>query len=196
MKQVFATFHIRRLWSLICMVLLFTSAGHFYSIDEERMFTSTMQLWDVIRSMSDPSVVLPDRIFTKYGPVPSVLALPFYGLGSFVAGIAPVGLEAFLVRMFATWVNVFTTASTAVLLGWLTIQRRHSVGLAYVMAIIYAFATMAWVYTGSFFSEPTAASALAYSRIWVCHIWCHSDQSRHCIRPTYYWHCSRLCGLS
>ena len=165
MKQVFATFQIRRLWSLICMVLLFTSAGHFYSIDEERMFTSTMQLWDVIRSIVDPSVVLPDRIFTKYGPVPSVLALPLYGIGSFVAGIAPVGLETFLVRMFATWVNVFTTASAAVLLGWLTIQRRQSVALAYLMAITYAFATMAWIYTGSFFSEPTAAFFLLAASI-------------------------------
>ena len=165
MKQVFATFHIRRLWSLICMVLLLTSAGHFYSIDEERMFTSTMQLWDVIRSIWDPSVILPDRIFTKYGPVPSVFALPLYGIGSFVVSVAPTGLETFLVRMFATWVNVFTTASAAVLLGWLTLQRQRSVGLAYLMAFIYTFATMAWIYTGSFFSEPTAAFFLLAASI-------------------------------
>jgi hypothetical protein len=165
MKQVFATFHIRRLWTVICMILLLTSAGHFYSIDEERMFISTIQIWDVIRSFSDPTVVLPDRIFTKYGPVPSVLALPLYGIGSFVASIAPVGLESFLVRMFATWVNVFTTASAAVLLGWLTIQRRHSVALAYLMACTYAFGTMAWTYTGSFFSEPTAAFFLLAASI-------------------------------
>lgn len=165
MKHLFVTFQPRRLWAILCMVFLLTSAGHFYSIDEERMFTSTTQLWDVMRSVVDPSVVLPNRIFTKYGPVPSLLALPLYGIGSFVASIAPTGLESFLVRMFVTWVNAFTTASTAVLLGWLTLQRHRNVTTAYLMAVIYAFATMAWIYTGSFFSEPTAAFFLLAASI-------------------------------
>lgn len=165
MRHLFNTFHARHLWVVIVVVMLLTSGGHLYSIDEERMFTSTVQVWDVMRGWFDASIPQPERIFTKYGPVQSFLALPLYGIGALVSDIAPAGLETFLVRMFMTWVNVFTSASAAVLLGWMTIRRGFHPHIAYLMAGAYAFGSMAWIYTSSFFSEPTAAFFLLAASI-------------------------------
>lgn len=164
-EHVFGTYHLRRLWVTIVVVMLLTSGGHLYSVDEERMFTSTVQTWNVIQGWFGVDVVQPERIFTKYGPVQSFLALPLYGIGAVVSQYAPAGLETYLLRMFATWVNVFTSASAAVLLGWITLRRNFSTRVAYVVALAYAFGSMAWIYTSSFFSEPTAAFFLLATSI-------------------------------
>lgn len=148
---------MRRLWFIIVAVFILSGSGHFYASDEEKMFATTLRIWQAIRHVFDATVPVEQPILSVYGPMQSLLALFTLPLGTLLAALGPVEMHAWLLRLPSTWINAITVASTAVILGWLSIRHYHSRPIGVAVAVTYTFATPAWMYARSFFSEPTAA---------------------------------------
>ncbi|MFZ9857309.1 MAG: ArnT family glycosyltransferase [Roseiflexaceae bacterium] len=147
----------RRLWFIFVAILIASGSGHFYASDEEKMFATTLRMWQAIQHIIDPSITIEQPILSVYGPMQSILALFTLPIGSLLATFGPVEMQAWLLRLPSTWINAVVVASTAVTLGWLSMRHYHSRTVGIAIAVTYAFATPAWVYARSFFSEPTAA---------------------------------------
>jgi 4-amino-4-deoxy-L-arabinose transferase-like glycosyltransferase len=147
----------RRLWFGLVALLIASGSGHFYASDEERMFTTTMRMWQAIRHLFDATLPVEQPILGIYGPMQSLLALSMLPIGTVLAALGPDEMQAWLVRLPMTWVNAMTVASTATLLGWYGMRHYQSMRIGMLLAITYALATPAWMYARSFFSEPTAA---------------------------------------
>lgn len=147
----------RRLWFVFVAILIASGSGHFYASDEEKMFATTLRMWQAIQHLFDPSIPVETPILSVYGPMQSLLALFTLPLGTLLAALGPTEMHAWLVRLPSTWINAITVASTATILGWLSMRQYQSRTIGIAVAITYAFATPAWMYARSFFSEPTAA---------------------------------------
>lgn len=147
----------RRLWFVFVAVLIASGSGHFYASDEEKMFATTLRMWHAIQHLFDPTIPIEHPILSVYGPMQSLLALITLPLGTLLAALGPVEMQAWLLRLPSTWINAVTVASTATILGWLSMRQYQSRPIGIAIAVTYAFATPAWMYARSFFSEPTAA---------------------------------------
>jgi len=158
-KAFFATttYPARRLWAGLVAFLIAVGSGHFYASDEEKMYGTTLRMWQAIQHLFNPAVTVDSPILTPYGPMQSILALFTMPFGTFLAWLGPNEMQAWLLRLPSTWINAVMVASIAVILGWLSLQRRQSVAVAIAVALTYAVATPALKYAGSFFSEPTAS---------------------------------------
>lgn len=159
MKAFFATttYPARRLWAGLVAFLIAVGSGHYYASDEEKMYDTTLRMWQAIQHLFNPTVPVDMPILTEYGPMQSLLALFTMPFGTFLTWLGPSEMQAWLMRLPSTWINAVMVANIAVILGWLSLQRRQSVVVAVAVALTYALATPALKYAGSFFSEPTAA---------------------------------------
>lgn len=151
------TYPARRLWAGLVALLIALGSGHFYASDEEKMYGTTLRMWQAIQHLFNPEITVNTPILTPYGPMQSILGLFTLPFGTFLAWLGPSEMQAWLLRLPSTWINAVMVASIAVILGWLSIQRRQSVRVAVAVALTYALATPALKYAGSFFSEPTAS---------------------------------------
>lgn len=147
----------RMIFWLSTALLVATGSGHFYASDEEKMFATTLRLWDAIRAVFDPSVVAERPILSVYGPMQSLIALFTLPMGALLSAVGPSEMNAWLLRIPATWGNAAIVAAVGTLLGWLVSQRlqRPSIGVA--IAVTYIVGTPALSYASSFFSEPDAS---------------------------------------
>jgi hypothetical protein len=147
---------------------LLTMSGHTYSADEETMYAVTRGLalaGDIAALVTDGAPIAAlrpgadGRGYSPYGVLPSLLALPFFGLGALAAPLGPAAFN-YATRFAITAMNAPITAATAALLAaWalrLGASRRGAIGLA----LLYGVCTFAWVYARTFFSEPLAALLL------------------------------------
>ena len=89
--------------------------------------------------------------YSSYGPAVSVLLVPFYAAGRLLAGN---GL--FLVPLFEPLLTALTAAVVMLLLVELGIRWRRSL----LVALAFAFGTLAWQYATRLFSEPVIALCL------------------------------------
>ncbi|MBX3015835.1 MAG: hypothetical protein KF832_30225 [Caldilineaceae bacterium] len=157
--------------ALLWSVYVLTSAGKFHIVDEVSLFAVTESLatrgnvdtnaiaWT--QWVNSPGEVLgafgPDgEVYSKKGPAPAVLAVPWYLL---LQTIARFQIGIGLVQGTLLW-NGLITAVTAALL-WLTTIRlgyRDRAGL--VIALLFGLGTIAWPYATHFFGEPLSALSL------------------------------------
>ncbi|NJN16334.1 MAG: hypothetical protein HC822_08695 [Oscillochloris sp.] len=154
-------------WLLLCGVYLLTLSGHTYSADEETMYAVTRGLIEsgrvavTVENNAPLAALRPGRdglAYSPYGVLPSLLALPLYGLGALAAiGVDVPGAQDYLTRLAISLLNGPLTAATAALLAaWalrLGVGRRWAIGLA----LAYGVGSFAWPYARTFFSEPLAA---------------------------------------
>ncbi|MBO9325110.1 MAG: hypothetical protein J7463_06760 [Roseiflexus sp.] len=154
---------------------LLTMSGHTYSSDEETMLAVTRGLIE----RGDVAVVVEDgapvsalrsghdgRVYSPYGVLPSLLAIPLHFLGTL---IAPSGLQADYASRFAVMMlnSLLTAATCAILVEW-TQRLGATDEWALMLALLYGLATFAWTYARTFFSEPLAALLIlgATERAW------------------------------
>ncbi len=165
------TYGILILVALLTVIYVLSSSGRFHIIDEVSMYAVTESLalrgevdtnaiaWT--QWVNSPGEVLgafgPDgQVFSKKGPAPSFLAVPWYlllHLFSFL-NIRIGQLQGTLLF------NAIVTAWTAAMV-WLTALRlryRDRTGLA--LGLLFGLATIAWPYAKQFFGEPLRALAL------------------------------------
>ncbi len=157
--------------ALLTTIYVLSNSGRFHIIDEVSMYAVTESLalrgevdtnavaWT--QWVNSPGEVLgafgPDgQVFSKKGPAPSFLAVPWYLLlRAFSQLNISIGqLQATLL------LNAWVTAWTAALL-WLTALRlgyRDRTGM--LLGLLFGLATIAWPYAKQFFGEPLSALSL------------------------------------
>jgi hypothetical protein len=145
-------------------VYLLTASGHTYSPDEE----SLLYVAQSFIAHGEFNIPDPDqypvtgghrgeggRIFSGTGLAQSLLALPFFVAASEIARAFDPHSRDFILRLVVVSLfNAILSALTGILLyGWLR-RLRVSTRISAALVLVWAFATMAWVYARTFFSEP------------------------------------------
>ncbi len=155
---------------------IFTAGGHLYSPDEKEMYQVTESIahgwlatshWNGI-----PRVENGKRLWSQYGLVPSVEAVPIYWISSVIGpGIDPPS-AAFPIPNVAyplvdLLVNPLVTAATCALLYSLARSLGFRSITSLILVLAYGLGTSAWVYSKTFFGEPNAALFLLASIYFV-----------------------------
>lgn len=148
------------IFALLAGIYLLSASGHFYAVDEQQMFAVTESL--ALRQSFAIEAAAPGQppLYSSYGPGQSIAAVPLYLLGAGVARLFPAAAYAWIVRAFASWLNVFATAGTAALLFLAAARLGYRTRAAVGTALLYALATMAWTHGKTFFAEPATALLL------------------------------------
>lgn len=158
---------MRAKWALLFFFLalyVLTNGGHAYSTDEESMFFVTAAMarrggFD-IPPQTDAPVSLPmqgvdGKLYSPYGLLPSIGALPLYHVGAVLAFFFPLSYTGFFLRfVMVLLLSPLYTALTVMLLYQAVIMLGYSQRSAILTACCYGLGTMAWVYSKTFFSEP------------------------------------------
>jgi len=157
--------------ALLCSIYVLTSAGKFHIVDEVSLFAVTESLatrgnvdtnaiaWT--QWVNSPGEVLgafasDGEVYSKKGPAPAVLAVPWYLL---LQALAHFNIEIGLVQGTLLW-NGLITAFTAGLL-WLTVVRLgYGDRTGIVIALLFGLCTIAWPYANHFFGESLSALSL------------------------------------
>jgi hypothetical protein len=165
------SFGLLVLVALLWSVYVLTSAGKFHIVDEVSLFAVTESLatrgqvdtnaiaWT--QWVNSPGEVLgafgPDgEVYSKKGPAPAVLAVPWYWLLRTVAGF---NVDIGLVQGTLLW-NGLLTALTAALLWLTTVRLGYDDRTGIVTALLFGLGTIAWPYANHFFGEPLSALSL------------------------------------
>ena len=162
------------LFALLAAVYLITGSGRFHIVDEVSLFSVTESVakrgafdtnaiaWT--QWVNSPGEVLgafgPEGDdFSKKGPAPAILAVPFYLIG-WLSSRLPV--EALRLSMLQTafWLNAVVTALTGVLLARAVLALGYSLRTAVLAGAIFGLGTIAWPYATHFFGEPVSALAI------------------------------------
>ncbi len=180
---------------MVCLaVYAWTAPGRILFPDDEIAFQTTRALWrdgglaiEGIPKRTGELEGRPDgtfgwapgrdgRRYGFFGHALSVVALPAYGVGEWLAPRAPEtwrhairsdhyflhrrSPEADWTRLAVTTTNLWVTACT----GWLLARWLLALGFAWRaalgVALVHAFATAAWPYSRTFLSEPLSAATL------------------------------------
>jgi hypothetical protein len=155
---------------LFLLPYIFTTSGHLYTIDSVEVYRTTKNLvtqgtLEIVRPYPLPGVNT-KKFYSKYGIGQVLLAMPLYLLADTIEMLGPAQMAQFLSRnypaghgsdihiFFSTLLHAFTTAATAVFLFLIAVEIYHSAGMALILALIYGFSTIAWVYSRDFFQHP------------------------------------------
>jgi len=155
------------LFSLLAAVYLATGSGRFRIVDEVSLFAVTESLakrgaldtnaiaWT--QWVNSPGEVLgafgPEGdVFSKKGPAPAFLAVPFYLIGRLLPPLS--------MLQTAFWFNAVVTALTAVLLARTVLALGYRLTAALLAGALYGLGTIAWPYATHFFGEPLSALAI------------------------------------
>src|SRR5262249_13193458 len=102
-----------------------------------------------------------------YGPVPSLLATPFYGLGKLASTNFDPRYQDFLTRLSVTGLSAFASAAAATALALVALEIGASAVTALCLGLVYGVATIAWPYAHAFWSEPLAALFLVLASLFA-----------------------------
>lgn len=177
MAQDYRAGHGAALWALFILlaaVYLVTGSGRFRIVDEVSLFSVTESVakrgaldtnaiaWT--QWVNSPGEVLgafgPEGdVFSKKGPAPAFLAVPFYLIG-WLSGRLPFAALHLSMLQTALWLNAVVTALTAVLLARTALALGYSRRAALLAGAIFGLATIAWPYATHFFGEPISSLAI------------------------------------
>jgi hypothetical protein len=130
------------------------------------MFQNTAALAQAYETLFSPSEAGSHKgAFTRH-PLEvgqSVMALPWYVLGQWLARLFPAYPQAYIARFVITTFNICITATTVALLYLLGLRFWESERAALALALLYGFASLAWPYSQTFYREPLTGLALTLS---------------------------------
>lgn len=141
-------------------VYLLTAAGHIVSEDGTQMFNTTRSL------AREGGLSIPwgeamegrnGNLYCRYGIVPSLVAVPFYGVGWALSAVGPAlarGNPEFVERFAVSMVNPFIGALSVVIVFALGQAVGFTKRTSVALALTYGFATFAWAGSKYFVSEP------------------------------------------
>jgi hypothetical protein len=162
------------LFALLAAIYLVTGSGRFHIVDEVSLFAVTESVakrgafdtnaiaWT--QWVNSPGEVLgafgPEGDdFSKKGPAPAFLAMPFYLIG-WLSTRLPVAALHLSMLQTAFWLNAVITALTGVLLARAALALGYSLRTAVLAGAIFGLSTIAWPYATHFFGEPVSALAI------------------------------------
>lgn len=158
------------------------------------------------------------KLYAKYGPAVSVLCAPLvkfgawavttswcnpatvpFGLSHYVDGgllryvrrTAPTQAREHTIRFIASFFNSIVTAIGVVFFFQIVMTFVRSTVSAWAVTVLYAFGTPAWVYAGTFFSEPLVTTCVLLASYLLMR---HDPRS---VRPTRvpFWFDAALAGI-
>lgn len=163
---------------VLCVLVVF-NRGHGTSVDEGHVFETaralvTGQTW----RMEQP---LNERWYSRYSPLPSMLAAPLYALGRAIGGETAA-------RVLAFQLNAVGTALAAVCLAVIGAATGASRGACFFVALSYGLGSLAFPYAGSLYTQPLAAALLVVTLValaagwnwfsgimWMLTCWCREE---------------------
>jgi hypothetical protein len=168
-------------FSLLVAIYTMSHSSKFHIVDEVSLFAVTESIglraevntnaiaWT--QWVNSPGEVLGEfgpegDVYSKKGPAPAVLAVPWYALLHLLAR-ADVGVG--LLQGVLLW-NGFVTAAAALLLWHTALHLNYDDRAGAVLALLYGLGTIAWPYANMFFGEPLSALALLAS-FYCLHLW-------------------------
>ncbi len=164
------------LFAAFAALYVFTAGGHLYSPDEKEMYQVTESVtrgW-LATSHRDgiPEVENGQRLWSQYGLVPSLLAVPAYWVSSALGVQLEPPSSAFPIPNVAyplvdLLVNPLATAATCALLYGLAMRLGFAKSTSLVLVLAFGLSTSAWVYSKTFFAQPVAASFLLGSAFFL-----------------------------
>lgn len=143
--------------ALVAGILLLTTGGHTYAIDEEMMLSAA---YGVVTRGNFTLSDAPDARVGTYGPGQSLVAAPLLIVGLGAAALLPPEAHHWAVRAAVSWLNPLITGAVAALLCVAAAQLGLSRLAAVAVALIYGLATPAWPHSKTFFAEPLTALLL------------------------------------
>lgn len=148
------------LFALLAGIYLLTTGGHTSSKDEELLFgvTESLVRWQSFALNAARPNDTP--IYSYYGPGQPITAMPLYALGRTLAALFPEDAYPWVTRVITLWLNPLVVAATGALVYLAVVLLDYSRRIAIATTFIYGFATMAWPYSKTFFSEPLTAMPL------------------------------------
>jgi len=108
------------------------------------------------------------NLYAITGPLQSLLAVPFYLVGSWVARAFPAPFYGYFTRFFVCLFNSPVLAATAALLYLFGIDLGYRRRTALFVALAYGLATVAWPYARTLFAETLHVFWLVLAAWAVC----------------------------
>jgi len=176
---------IRLAFALFCVLtgwFWLTASAHTYIADGETMFAVTESLAErgTFALTFPPGDTTPrtltegvdGRQYAITGPLQSILALPFYGVGRWVSSYFHPAFKGYLTRFFVLLFNAPVHAATAALLCLFGIDLGFRRRTACFLALIYALATIGWPYARTFYAESLHTFWLVFAT-WAIYRYVH-----------------------
>ena len=162
------------LFALLAAVYLVSGSGRFHIVDEVSLFSVTESV--AKRGAFDTNAIAwtqwvnsPGEVlgafgpqgddFSKKGPAPAILAVPFYLIG-WLSSRLPVAALHLSMLQTAFWLNAVVTALTGVLVARAVLALHYSLRAAVLAGAIFGLCTIAWPYATHFFGEPVSTLAI------------------------------------
>ena len=152
------------LFCLLTCLYWLTDGAHTSIADEETMYIVTKGLVERGTFVqpaqepmgSAPRVVAQGReghLYAVTGPLQSLLAIPFYLVGAWVAQIFPSPFYGYFTRFFVCLFNSPACAATVALLYLFGVDLGYRRRTALFMALMLGLSTIAWPYARTFYAE-------------------------------------------
>ncbi|MEE8391591.1 MAG: glycosyltransferase family 39 protein, partial [Anaerolineae bacterium] len=113
--------------------------------------------------------------YSAYGPLQSLLAVPFYLVGSWVARAFPLPFYGYFTRFFVSLFNSPVHAATVSILYLFGIDLGYRRRTALFVALTYGLATIGWPYARTFFAESLLTWWLVLAA-WAVYRYAHTER--------------------
>ncbi len=174
------------LFCLLTCLYWLTSGAHIDSTDGETVYLVTEGLvergtfaqLEPEQAGDSPRAVVRARdgnLYAITGPLQSLLAVPFYLVGSWVARAFPVPFYTYFTRFFTVLLNSPVCAATAALLYLFGMDLGYRRRTALFVALTYGLATVAWPYAHTFFAETLHTFWLVLAA-WAVYRYVHTER--------------------
>ncbi len=167
------------LWLVVFSGSLIVSSGHFHTADEVSMFVTAINIvdhgqfhtnqigwgeWAIRPGEEQGTVTASGDVYSKKSPFMIVLMVPMVALGRLIPALGPTWAVLLL--------GPLLTASTAAAVYGLARALSYPSPASLLAALVYAFATIAWVFSKSVMRETVAGLALVGS-LWALYAATH-----------------------
>jgi hypothetical protein len=170
---------------LTCLYCL-TGRAHIDIQDAETMFLVTESLvergtfaqLEPDQAGNAPRAVAraPDgNLYAVTAPLQSLLTVPFYVIGSWVARAFPVPFYGYFTRFFVCLFNSLIQAATVALLYLFGVDLGYRRRTALFVALTYGLATVTWPYARTFFAETLLTFWLVLAA-WAMYRYTHTER--------------------
>ena len=174
--------------ALFCLLTFWfwlTASAHTYIADGETVFAVTESLAErgtfaltFIPGDTTPRALVEaadGRQYAITGPLQSILALPFYGVGRWASGYFAPAFRSYFTHFFVLLFNAPVHAATAALLYLFGVDLGFRRRTACFVALTYALATVGWPYARTFYAESLHAFWLVLAA-WAIYRYAHTER--------------------
>ena len=172
---------------LTCLYWL-TDGAHTYIADGETMYLVTERLVErstVAQLEQEEAGNAPrslvrgqdGNLYAVTGPLQSLLAVPLYTVGSWVAQFFPPPFYWYFTRFFVCLFNSPACAATAALIYLFGVDLGYRRRTALFLALTFGLATVAWPYARTFYAETLHTFWLVLAA-WAVYRYAHTERLR------------------